>query len=251
MQSTAKNNKAKKAVLLFILVLFVCLCGYGYYRAVTGYLKNLRAYDVAPLTAERLLQADITDTDKLMIVAHPDDETIWGGGHLYDKGYLVLCITNGRNEVRKKEFENAVKRSGNIPLILEYPDKVWGERDDWDNVREQIEEDISLVMSAKDWQLIVTHNPDGEYGHIHHKMTSALTRSAYSKAAPACPLYCFGRYYKAKDIGAVKGSLTPVDDERLAFKNGLSEEYSSQAAVFDKLAHMMPYEQWTEYDSYE
>ena len=24
-------------------------------------------------------------------------------------------------------------------------------------------------IDSKDWDKIVTHNPDGEYGHIHHK----------------------------------------------------------------------------------
>ena len=27
-------------------------------------------------------QIDLNDCQKLMIVAHPDDETIWGGNHL-------------------------------------------------------------------------------------------------------------------------------------------------------------------------
>lgn len=38
----------------------------------------------------------------LMIVAHPDDETIWGGSHLINGNYTVLCITNGNNKKRKK-----------------------------------------------------------------------------------------------------------------------------------------------------
>lgn len=30
-----------------------------------------------------------------MIVAHPDDETLWGGSHLIDDNYLVVCMSNG------------------------------------------------------------------------------------------------------------------------------------------------------------
>ena len=40
----------------------------------------------------------------LMIVAHPDDEAIWGGSHLMNGNYTVLCITNGNNKKRKKTF---------------------------------------------------------------------------------------------------------------------------------------------------
>ena len=42
------------------------------------------------------------EPESLMIVAHPDDETIWGGSHLINGNYTVLCITNGNNKKRKK-----------------------------------------------------------------------------------------------------------------------------------------------------
>lgn len=40
------------------------------------------------------------EPESLMIVAHPDDETIWGGSHLINGNYTVLCITNGNNKKR-------------------------------------------------------------------------------------------------------------------------------------------------------
>ena len=42
--------------------------------------------------------------DSVMFVAHPDDETIWGGAHLLKKHYLVVCLTNGNNKVREKSL---------------------------------------------------------------------------------------------------------------------------------------------------
>ena len=44
----------------------------------------------------------------LMIVAHPDDETIWGGSHLINGNYTVLCITNGNNKKRNLLIYNRV-----------------------------------------------------------------------------------------------------------------------------------------------
>ena len=49
-------------------------------------------------------QIDIDTYQNIMIVAHPDDETIWGGGHLLKDKYLVICLTNGNNKTREKEF---------------------------------------------------------------------------------------------------------------------------------------------------
>ena len=50
------------------------------------------------------------ESESLMIVAHPDDETIWGGSHLINGNYTVLCITNGNNKKRKKEFMNIIRQ---------------------------------------------------------------------------------------------------------------------------------------------
>lgn len=45
------------------------------------------------------------ESESLMIVAHPDDETIWGGSHLINGNYTVLCITNGNNKKEKRIYE--------------------------------------------------------------------------------------------------------------------------------------------------
>ena len=44
-----------------------------------------------------------------MIVAHADDDLLWGGMHLIKDKYVVVCVTCGTNELREKEFEKAMK----------------------------------------------------------------------------------------------------------------------------------------------
>lgn len=44
----------------------------------------------------------------VMIIAHPDDETLWAGDHIMKDRYLIICLTNGNNKIRKKEFEKAM-----------------------------------------------------------------------------------------------------------------------------------------------
>ena len=39
-----------------------------------------------------------------MIVAHPDDETLWGGADLMKESYFVVCLTNNYHTKRSKEF---------------------------------------------------------------------------------------------------------------------------------------------------
>ena len=50
------------------------------------------------------VEKSLSGVNKLMVVAHPDDELLWGGLHLIDDDYLVVCITCGPNKVRVNEF---------------------------------------------------------------------------------------------------------------------------------------------------
>ena len=172
-----KSHHIKFQKILAVLLAILALVGglFGLCRAVA----SARAYDIAPLTDERLAELDLTGITHLMIVAHPDDETLWGGAHIADGGYLVVCITNGYNATRSAEFQAVMQASNNVGLILSYPDKVAGKRDDWTHVRSQIQTDLEKVMTYQPWEDIVTHNAKGEYGHIHHKMTHQIVTALY------------------------------------------------------------------------
>lgn len=176
--------------------------------------------------------------DHLMIVAHPDDETIWGGYHLQKGKYLVVCLTNKQNETRRKEFESTIKQTNNIGLILDYPDKTNGKRDNWNTCKKQIYEDICNIINKKDYKLVVTHNPDGEYGHIHHKMTSEMVTKAMKNKKN---LYYFGHYYKKNKM---KKNMIPYPTRGLISKDTLTKNYASQPKVMKHLHHMFPYENW-------
>lgn len=108
----------------------------------------------------------LQNCNKLMIVAHPDDESLWGGGHLLDKGYFVVCLTNGNNTVRRSEFYAALKEYGCQGIMFSYPDLERGKRSDWSNYSDIIAKDLNILLTYKRWDMIATHNPKGEYGHI-------------------------------------------------------------------------------------
>lgn len=226
-----------------ILTICFILCSlFGLWRAIC-----IRcAYQMAPLTDAQLAALDLSNTTHLMIVAHPDDETLWGGAHLQDGGYLVVCITNGTNATRAAEFQSVMEASGNVGLILSYPDKVAGQRDNWMHVRTQLRTDLEKIMTYQPWADIVTHNAAGEYGHIHHKMTHQLVTATYDGKKLQMPLYVFGKYYRAAILPDVKDSLTPVSDDALQKKEALLQLYTSQASTITSLSHMNPYEMWTE-----
>jgi hypothetical protein len=52
-----------------------------------------------------LNQYNTSKYKKLMVVAHPDDEALWGGANLFKDRYFVVCLTNGFNLKKANDFK--------------------------------------------------------------------------------------------------------------------------------------------------
>lgn len=62
-----------------------------------------------------------------VVVAHPDDESLWFGGTLQalsSRGLriVVVCLTNKNNDVRNQEFRDACAALGVQAVLDDYPD---------------------------------------------------------------------------------------------------------------------------------
>ncbi|MFT3951140.1 MAG: PIG-L family deacetylase [Oscillospiraceae bacterium] len=244
-----KDTPAKKSrirtrlfKIICLTVAFVVLVG-ACYTGKSIYVRNKYVTtDFATL--------DLTGIDNLMIVAHPDDDIIWGGAHLMEGSYLVVCVTGGTSEVRAKEFLKAMDRTGDKAVMLGFPDKVLGKRSNWKNCSDDIEKDLTEIMALKHWNMIVTHNPDGEYGHNQHILTDQLVTKAYNQVcADEDNLWYFGKYYSPaaeKDYAATNPPR--ITDAELVEKTDIIEDiYTSQGFVMDKFGQMLPFENWTKY----
>lgn len=212
-----------KKIILIIIVIIGCI----FFFKKENTVKN----------KDLINRLSLDNIDDLMIVAHPDDETIFGGQHLLKKRYLIVCLTNGDNQVRRKEFEQMLNKTQNKGLIFDYPDKTNGKRDNWQKDIHDIKSDIEYLIHKKNWKIIVTHNPDGEYGHVHHQMTSRIvTKSCCMKK-----LMYFGRYYKKNDIS---GNMKKISYQDYQKKISLTQLYQSQKKVVTNLEHILIYENW-------
>lgn len=179
---------------------------------------------------------------KLMIVAHPDDETIWGGGHLLDGEYLVVCVTCGKSKIRTREFKKAMEKSNNQYIILNYPDITLKGISHWHKEWPKINEDLKKIITAKKWNFVVTHNNKGEYGHIHHRYINKIVTGIIKSLKIDCSLYCFGKYYTKKEIQNL--NLSQINEEKLKMKREMIKCYHSQIISYFRYRHMYPYENW-------
>jgi len=186
-----------------------------------------------------------TTAKKIMIVAHPDDESIFGGNALFYDKYLVVCITCGVNAKRVEEFKMVMSKYGDDFIMLSYPDLVNNKKSNWDKEYTSIDADLKMLLSLKKWDLVITHNPDGEYGHIHHKMTNKIVTSHSDKSK----LYYFGKFYWGNIPN--KEKLYKLTEEEYKYKKEvIFPIYKTQKGAIDNLRNMHPYESWVSYDEW-
>jgi LmbE family N-acetylglucosaminyl deacetylase len=102
-----------------------------------------------------------------MIVAHPDDETLWGGAYMlrHPGDWLVQCCSVPVSDpIRAIKFHEACKRLGATGFVLPNRDEYGIPLAD-------------LSGLNLDHDLIVTHGAAGEYGHPHHVQVSEYVRT--------------------------------------------------------------------------
>lgn len=147
------------------------------YQTADAFREDIQNYLSSLESKSPEFQSDGSNADKLMIVAHPDDEILFGGGELLkEKGWKVICVTNGANIKRAEEFKSIMESVGAEYEIWDFPD-VW--EGDFD--RPALTKKLKKALNNKNYKKIVTHNPTGEYGHSQHIALSEIVHSLCKK----------------------------------------------------------------------
>jgi LmbE family N-acetylglucosaminyl deacetylase len=108
----------------------------------------------------------------LLIVAHPDDETLWAGGtilmHPEWKCYVISTCRGGDAE-RAQRFRKALeilKADGAMADLDDGPDQT-------PLSPQELESTILDLVPSTPFDLLITHHPKGEYTHhLRHEEVS-------------------------------------------------------------------------------
>jgi LmbE family N-acetylglucosaminyl deacetylase len=107
-----------------------------------------------------------------IIVAHPDDETLWAGGTILNHPSwkcFIVCLCRASDTERAPRFYKALKILGSEGIM--------GDLDDGPEQKplkeKEVEHAILNLLPTRHFDLIITHNPTGEYTkHLRHEEIS-------------------------------------------------------------------------------
>ena len=109
------------------------------------------------------------DKTVAVIVAHPDDETLWAGGTILSHpswSWFIISLCRESDKERAPKFYKTLQ-------VLN-SEGVMGDLDDGPEQKPLDEHEIELavldLLPQKPFDLIITHNPTGEYTkHLRHE----------------------------------------------------------------------------------
>lgn len=116
-----------------------------------------------------------------VIVAHPDDETLWAGGTILNNpqwNCFIISLSRKNDKNRSPKFHKVLK-------ILS-AQGIMGNLDDEPEHRPlkdtEVEQNILDLLPQKHFDLIITHSPQGEYTkHLRHEEVSKAVIMLWSQ----------------------------------------------------------------------
>ncbi|NTU98436.1 hypothetical protein HGA64_00285 [Candidatus Falkowbacteria bacterium] len=192
----------------------------------------------------------------VVIVAHPDDETIWMGGFILEHSefdWTILSLCRASDADRAPKFKKVCERYGAKGLIEDGDDE---DRLDFDGKIREIKHIISKHLAGEDIHILFTHGRNGEYGHeghvaTHEAVISLLKNEIIATENAFCFSYVkadrkqFGKLRAAKnsdmEIGLSKktfaAKLAIMTDIYGFAAGGIDASYCTNPEAFRKLAY--------------
>lgn len=158
-------------------------------RPAEASLAALRRAYARALSLEEPLRTCVAARTPLsitLVTAHPDDELLWAGGlialHPWHR-WRIVCATGSAETPRGIELRAVAANLGAEATLLGLADRA-----DCD-LEPALAPLLGEALAGSD--LLLSHGPEGEYGHPHHRAVHRALAAWRQRHAPAVPLWCF------------------------------------------------------------
>lgn len=172
----------------------------------------------------------------VVIVAHPDDETLWAGGTiLMHRGWhwFIAALCRGDDSDRASRFFNAVTRlraSGAIGHLHDGPEQV-------SLCESDVQEAVLSLLPVRSYDIVITHSPFGEYSrHLRHEETGMAVLSLWENGT----IHTKQLWMFAYEDGGKKHLPRPIENAhcRKKLPNDTLEE---KRAIIEEIYGFGPY----------
>jgi LmbE family N-acetylglucosaminyl deacetylase len=128
----------------------------------------------------------------VVIVAHPDDETLWSGGTILSHpkcDWFIVSLCRGKDPERSAKFFKALEALNAVGIM--------GDLDDGPEQQpldlQAVEKAILNLLPLKHFDMIISHSPSGEYTkHLRHEeIGRAVIKLWHSNQIAANCLWAF------------------------------------------------------------
>jgi LmbE family N-acetylglucosaminyl deacetylase len=131
----------------------------------------------------------------LVIVAHPDDETIWVGGTLLshkDWDVMIVSLCRKTDADRAPKFKKVCEILRARGCMSDLQDAEDGTLPDIPT--EEIIKRIEEFIDGKNYDYVFTHGESGEYGHLRHKEVHNAVKKMFNEGKLKCKKLFFFSY---------------------------------------------------------
>ena len=165
----------------------------------------------------------------LVIVAHPDDETIWMGGAilgLKNIDWTIFSLCRGNDQDRAPKFKKVCAYYNARGLISDMEDEGIM------NIKEslsEIKKRITDTFAEKKFAYIFTHGYNGEYGHERHLGTHYVVKDLVKNKTISCEKLFFFSYQLDSEKNIVNNTklsnfVIELNSKELAEKKNIIEK---------------------------